>query len=539
MDSIDPLAELETPAPWSPRPDRVETLETHISRLYFVGDRVYKVKKPVDLGFLDFTTLERRRHYCEEEVRLNAPLAPGVCLGVVPIARDRHGKLRVGGEGETVEWAVEMRRLPGDRMLAALLDRGEVDNQMWNELVERLMRFHAEAATGPGVDEHGLPEAVARNVRENFEQTRSLTGTPRPGTCDALSSALHGFLEERAERFLDRFPDLLARRVQTGRIRDGHGDLHAENICFAREGLIIYDRIEFSERFRSGDVACDLAFLAMDLDHAGFPGFSGWLVKRYAHESGDRELAELVPFYKAYRAIVRAKVAGIRLRSLQGEDREHARIEAAGYFQLAAGYELPPALILLCGLPATGKTSVARGLARALRAPLLRSDVRRKVLAGVPSREHSHEALGSGLYSPEMGARTYRSLLEHAVHEVESGHGAIVDATFSTREMRAPFVDAMTRLSCPLRIVWLTASEEQVRSRLELRAQDPDEASDADWQVYLHAKESFEPPTEVPAGTLCALDVSDRSPVDLSGAVLDCLIPAAAKDGWNRSADQA
>jgi aminoglycoside phosphotransferase family enzyme len=189
---MDPLAELATPAPWSPRPEHVRTLETHISRIYFVGERVYKVKKPVDLGFLDFTTLERRKHYCEAEVRLNEPLAPGVCLGVVPIVRDAptaatgNGRLHVGGDGEIVDWAVEMRRLPDERMLSALLDRGEVDNQMWNELVDRLVRFHAEAATGPGIDEHGMPETVARNVRENFEQTRSSSGEPRPGTSETL-----------------------------------------------------------------------------------------------------------------------------------------------------------------------------------------------------------------------------------------------------------------------------------------------------------------------------------------------------------------
>ena len=293
---------------------------------------------------------------------------------------------------------------------------------------------------------------------------------------------------------------------------------------------MIYDRIEFSERFRCGDVASDLAFLAMDLDHAGFPGFGGWVVKRYAQKSGDSEFEHLVPFYKAYRAIVRAKVAGFRMRSLEGEQRERARLEAASYFPARRLVELPPVLVLLCGLPATGKSSVARELARALRAPLLRSDVRRKVLAGVSPREHHPEAFASGIYSPEMGARTYRSLLDHAVHELESGHSAVVDATFSTRAQRAPFVDAMTRLEHPVRIVWLSAPEDLVRSRLADRARHPEEASDADWQVYLRAKQTFEPPTEVPPEALCTLDVTNLAPLDLSGAVLDSLLSLATRD---------
>jgi aminoglycoside phosphotransferase family enzyme/predicted kinase len=515
---------LRDPAAYPFQVGEVGFLETHVSLLFFAGERVYKVKKPVDLGFLDFSTLERRRHFCEEEVRLNRRLAPDTYLGVVEIRRDAAGAVRVGGAGELVEPAVEMRRLPAERMLEALLERGEVDNQLVHALAALLASFHAEAATGPGVDEHGSPEAVAANVRENFEQTRGFAEDKGART---ISRALHAFLERRAERFLAEHRDLLERRVREGRIRDGHGDLHSGNICFPPGRIVIYDCIEFSARYRSSDVACDLAFLAMDLDRLGFRGFGRFLEHEYAEEAGDAGLAELMGFYKEYRAVVRAKVESI-LAADEGADperREAARLSGMRYWHLAASYALPPTLILMCGLPGSGKSWAARELARPFEAVVLSSDVIRKRLAGVPLTERRRGGRGSEeLYSTEMTDRTYRAMLAEAERALASGRTVVADATFASLQRRADFRALARRLGVPFALVHVTASEALVRERMERRRSDEHEVSDADFQVYRLMQRQFQPPDELLSTELVELASGSEPPEEAAARLIDLLL---------------
>lgn len=505
-------------------PTRVSLRETHASYLFFADQRVYKVKKPVNLGFLDFSTLEKRHHFCEEEVRLNRRLAPRIYLGVVPIVRLAGGDLRVAGEGEIIEWAVEMVRLPEERMLDRLLDHGEIDNLQINELVQCLVDFHRQANTGPGVDEYGSPESVSFNVVENFDQTRTFAGAVSSGAL--LSPSLHAFLESRARAFLDTHRSLLSRRVEQGRIRDGHGDLWAGNICYTDDGLVIYDCIEFAERLRCGDVACDLGFLAMDLDSRGYRGFSGYLARRYAEEAHDEELELLLPFYKAYRAMVRAKVAGIRWTETreEGAPSEEARYEAMRYFHLAASYELGPSLVLTCGLPGTGKTWAAREVGRPFEAILARSDVLRKRLAHVPLHQHHREEWQKGLYSSELSDQTYESLLEEADEALADGRTIVVDATFATASRRAPFLELARRHEVPLLILLVTAPEAVVERRMKARRSDPDAVSDADFGIYQAAKEAFEPPDELPAPQVLAAPSESESGEELAARVLDRLL---------------
>lgn len=505
----------------------IEVRETHISLIFLVGERAYKVKKPVDLGFLDFTTLERRRFFCEEEVRLNRRLAPDVYLGVVPVTRASDGHLCLGGPGEVVDWAVEMVRLPEHRMFARLLERGEIDNELMNALALLMADFHAGAPSGPGVDEHGSPAAIARAVDQNFEQIAPFVAAPgrapTSGLC-ALSSEQHVHLRTRARGFLATQRALLERRIANGRIREGHGDLHSENICILDGRPIVYDCIEFSRALRCLDVANDLAFLAMDLDRRGVPAFARYLVRRYAERSRDPELTDLVDFYKGYRAVVRGKVAALTAGALGAQDarREELRREALSYFQLAVGYELPPALVMLCGLPGSGKSFLAPHLARPLRAVLLHSDVRRKALANLEALPGGRAQYGSGSYTPEQRRRTYRALLEDASAALTSRRSVIVDATFSRSEFRAPFVDAAVRLGLPWCIAHITASEEQVRERLaHPRSRG---ASEADLAVYLRAREEFEPPDEVPGGHVLEIRSGAGPPEEASALVVDRLI---------------
>lgn len=485
-------------------PVEVELVQTHLSLVVLAGDRAYKFKKALDLGFVDYTTLDRRRRFCEEEVRLNRRLAPGVYVGVVPITRERDGSLRIDGSGEVVEYAVEMRRLPAGRMLDRLLEAGEIDNQQMDELAQLLAGFHEAAATGGGVDEYGTWDAVAFNVHENFDETAPFVGPAgegAPAGPRTLSPMLHRFLSDAADRFLDRERALIDKRVRERRIRDGHGDLHAGNVCLADSGIIVYDCIEFAPRLRCGDVACDLAFLAMDLDYRGFRGFSRYFVKRYGEHAGDAELGSLITFYKGYRAIVRAKVASIAAADLGlgAEDRERRRLDAFRYFHLAASYELPAVLIVTCGLPASGKSTAAKHLAAPFEAVTLRSDARRKLLAGLPPTRRAGADYGSGIYTPQITELTYESLLAGARAALLDRRSVVVDASFARQAQRAPFAELARELTTPFVLVETTAPEATIRARMRARDRDPSSVSDADLTVYRLMQQAYEPPRELPA----------------------------------------
>ncbi len=526
VDANDPLLDPQT---WPGATGALEYVETHISRLYFTPTRVYKLKKPIQLPFLDYRSLEQRKFFSEEELRLNGRLAPEVYLRVAPLRRDAQGRVRLDGEGETIDWAVEMVRLPARNMLEAVLERGEVDNELMRRIAEFLSEFHGRCERSETIASFGEFEVVERNALDNFT---TLAEHAEGRGVDVLSQRMLEFLRERAVRELERLRPAIARRVAEGRVCDGHGDLHSSNVCLTSRGIVAYDCLEFSAAFRCADTACDLAFLAMDLDFRGFRGFSGVLAREYATRANDPELLEVLPFYKAYRALVRAKVAA--LRAAQNSD-ANMRAEAQRYVHLAASYALGPALILTCGLPASGKTWAASRIAAPFEAAHLSSDVRRKILANVPLERRGGDEFEAGLYTPALKERTYDSLLALArsflaprAAEDASGHEiartVVVDATFPSAERRAPFRELARELRTPFVVVHAFASDELTRKRMLRRSSDPDETSDADWSVYLRAKESFAPPGELPAEQLVALASGALSAEDTTRAVLDRLL---------------
>jgi aminoglycoside phosphotransferase family enzyme len=304
--------------------------ETHISWVVVAGPYAYKLKKPLDLGFLDFSTLERRRAACEDEVRLNRRLSPSVYLGVAWVV-ERDGGYQMGGPGRAVEPATWMRRLP------KLLARGEVDARLVGRIARRVARFHSRAATGPGVDNYGSPDALRSNWDENFAQTAAFVS--RTISADAYSA-----LRAYVERFLSSQRPLLERRVAAGRVRDGHGDLHAASICLEGRRLHIFDCLEFAPRFRCADVAAEVAFLAMDLDHAGRTDLAQAFVDAYVRASGDGELLLVLDFYRCSRAYVRGKVLSLRLDQpgLPPGQREPLVADARRYFEQARAYAGQP-----------------------------------------------------------------------------------------------------------------------------------------------------------------------------------------------------
>ncbi|WP_049824400.1 hypothetical protein [Desulfurivibrio alkaliphilus] len=315
----------------------VELVQTHISYVLLAGDFVYKMKKPVDFGFLDFTELDRRRYYCAEELRLNRRLCPEIYLAVVSLNRAAAGGLALEGSedgpGEPVEYLVKMARLPQEGMMPRIIDRGELTPEHLHLIVHKLVPFYRRADDSPEVRELGGVAAVRFNVEENFQQTVDFVGTP------ALSRERFARIREGSLAFLDR-PELFAARQEAGRVREGHGDLHAANICFAGDQVHIFDCIEFNRRFRCADVAEDIAFLAMDLDFRDLGELSRHFVEYYAHLANDPEVLTMLPFYCCYRAYVRGKINLFTAAEPEVDDttRQQAQQQAARYFALAQCY---------------------------------------------------------------------------------------------------------------------------------------------------------------------------------------------------------
>lgn len=486
-------------------PQSVEFVQTHISMVFIAGDLVFKVKKPVDFGFLDFTTLEKRRHFCEEEVRLNRRLAPDVYLGVAEIREGERGALNLKGEGQIVEYAVVMKRLPQERMLKELLKRGAADIRLMEAVAAKLAAFHVQAATGGEIDEIGGGiDTIRFNHVENFEQTEKYVGL--------IGAGRYRFLRDYVDDFLKRNKKLLFRRVADHHIRDCHGDLHLEHICILDE-IVIFDCIEFNERFRYSDTASEVAFLAMDLDFNGYSDYAQSFVEAYVRHSSDRELVKLLNFYECYRAYVRAKVTSFRLddAALEEDKRSEAASVAGRYYDLAYTYAVrleEPALILVCGLMGTGKSVLARGLAGRLGAEVIRMDVLRKKLLGISPAERRLEPFARGIYSEEITEKTYGQALRQAEELLQKGRSVIIDASFKRRDARRKALETAERLKKAFFVVECVLPEDILRQRLEQRAADIAEPSDGRWEIFQAQKKDFDPVTEMVPGIHIKADTS-------------------------------
>lgn len=480
--------QLLDPAAYAHVPRRVTLVETHISWVFLADDLVFKVKKPVDFGFLDYSTLARRKHWCEEEVRLNRRLCPDAYLGVEPIV-EQSGTLRVGIPGVAIEYAVVMRRLPAGRMLDHLLRVGEVTESLIGRVAKRVAEFHATARQGPEIDQFGTPTAIRLNWDENFEQIQPYVGR-------TISAAHLATIRAFTEGYLDRRADIFARRLVQRRIRDCHGDMRSESICVT-DGLCIFDCIEFSDRLRCGDTASELAFLAMDIDARGRPDLAYWLVDRYIASSGDQELRAVLRFYACYRAFVRGKVQSFRLDQPVARQSAHrtAQRRARHYLQLAWSYARAPdrpLLVLVRGLSGTGKTTLARALAMRLGGEVISSDRVRKELSGLETSARPSSAYGEGIYSPAMSQRTYVRMLELAAESLELGHTAVLDATFRARDERAAALALAKAAGVDHWIVECTLPEAEILRRIRDRVASGEGASDADAAVYLAQRASVE-----------------------------------------------
>jgi len=476
--------------------DAVQVCQTHISAVFLAGPYAYKIKKPADLGFLNFSTLERRRHFCLEEVRLNRRLAPRVYLGVVPICLHQ-GRLTVDGEGEPVEWAVWMERLADDATLLSHLTRGEVTADRIRLLAARIAGFHRGAESGPHVAAAGRWEVVARNARENFEQSTLQVG-------QTVHRSVFQRFQELTEGALEALRPLMDERAARGVPRDTHGDLHSDHVYFfpdrpAPDDLAIVDCMEFSERLRYADPVADAAFLAMDLEFRGRRDLARVFAGAYVDASADSEGLALFPFYSAYRAAVRAKVDGMKAREAEVPASARAAADQSSRAHWLLGLsclEYPirrPCLVLVGGLPGTGKSTLARGLGAAAGFTVIATDHVRKELAGVLPATEASAPFGEGLYTPEWNDRTYAECSRRAAAALSRGQRVVVDASFREEDRRLDFLRLARASGVPGLLFCCQAERDQVRRRLAMRRGD---VSDADWDIYLRAAGAWEQPTQ-------------------------------------------
>ncbi len=494
------------PAAYPHPVDSVELVQTHISYVLLAGEHVYKVKKPVDFGFLDFSTLGKRRYYCRQEVILNARLCPDTYLGVSRI-RDQDGRITVDGAGKVIEYAVHMRRLPAERMMDRLLESAEVTDQMIRRVADRLARFHADAETSVRIAEYG-DWAIRYNWRENVQQWTPYIGRTITPEQDRV-------LQAYGEAFFARKEDVLRRRVDELRIRRVHADLRSDAVCFV-DGICIFDCVEFSRRLSLLDVARDVGFLAMDLDYRDRSDLAKAFVDRYVERSGDGELPEVLDFYACYSACVRGKVEAFLLDQPEVPLRERraAARAARRYFELACHYaqSLPPALLVItCGFTATGKSALARRLTELTGIDVISSDIVRKRLAGLAPSDHRFEPFQRGIYTREFTERTYAALLEEGRERLRRGQSVILDASFLRRGHRRAAARLAVEEGAQFACLQFLASDDAVRKRLDRRLREGGDPSDARWEIYASQKRRFQRPSEVSPERLITVD-TERPP---------------------------
>jgi hypothetical protein len=486
-------------------PAEVELIETHISYVFIAGDIVYKVKKPVSFDFLDFTSLEKRKFYCEEELRLNKRLAPDTYLDVVAISRDSQGNITLGKGIEIIDYAVRMKKLPADRMLKTLFFKGLVDKIIMDNVAEKIADFHQQAQTGGHIDAMGGIKNIRHNQEENFAETVNYINITIP-------EYQYKFIKDYVNKFLFEKKALFKKRVTDHKIRDGHGDLHLEHICVADE-IIIFDCIEFNERFRCGDVAEDVAFLTMDLDFNGYPQHADTFVQSYIKHSGDADLLTLLNFYRCYYAYVRGKVTSLRLDQKEIPEDERLQItkNAAQYFDLAYTYAArldKPALILTAGLMGSGKSYQACALAARLGAEIIRTDLLRKELFNIKYLDRRYEDFGQGIYSDDTSRLVYDKVYDLAGQKIKQGKAVIIDASFKKRVERQKAMQLAQKFGVHFYILECTCSDEIVKNRLEKRIQENDNASDGRWELFQEQKNDFDAINEVAANCYFKIDTS-------------------------------
>ncbi|MGQ0577948.1 MAG: bifunctional aminoglycoside phosphotransferase/ATP-binding protein [Betaproteobacteria bacterium] len=480
---------LRNPACYSHPVGLIRIIETHISYVVLTGTFAYKIKKSVNFGFLDFTTLEKRRFFCEEELRLNARLAPEIYLDVVPISGTQEAP-RLGNGADVIEYAVRMREFPQQALADRVLASGDLTSRHIDNLAARVAEFHLRTECSGENDGYGAPEMILAFARQNFSQIRALP-------LQAAQLRLVDEIEAWSRREHSRLCEVFVQRKREGRVRECHGDLHLGNIVLIEDAPRLFDCIEFNPNLRWIDVMNEVAFLVMDLQGAGRNDFARRFLNAYLEATGDYAGLQVLRYYCVYRAMVRAKVLLMRAgqQGCTPEDRASTTALCRRYLSVAASYAQPSRgfVLITHGFSGSGKTTLSQPLLELSGAIRVRSDIERKRIHGLAPKERAGSGIAEGLYRPDATESTYRRLLDLARIIVEAGNGVIVDATFLQHWQREMFRALATRAGIPFLIVDFTAGEAQLRERIRARSEQGDDASDADLVVLEHQLRTNEP----------------------------------------------
>lgn len=471
------IAALQNPALYPHPVEGFQVIETHISWVLLTGPFAYKIKKPMNFGFLDFTDLDKRRYFCGEELRLNQRLTEGLYLDVLPITGTESAP-QLGGDGPTIEYALKMRQFPQSQLLSAVQARGELTPAHIDALALQIADFHG--STPAVAENHPLcsPPAIVAPMRQNFEQIRPLL-------TDAADLRQLDALEAWVEASIARLTPLLAKRAEMGAIRECHGDIHLGNTALLDGEVVLFDCIEFNEEFRLIDIALDAAFLAMDLEDRGLKALSRRFVSAWLEHSGDYDALELLNLYKSHRALVRAKVALFSLAHQSDAVQKAATLrQYRNYANLAESYSAIPSpfLAITSGVSAVGKSHVALRLVEALGAIRLRSDVERKRLFGEQAQADKG-VLRAGIYSPEATSATYQRLHQLADSALHAGFPVVLDAAYLKRDQRAAAWQIAEHNGAPFLILDCQAPQEVIATWLQQRQAEGRDPSDATLEV--------------------------------------------------------
>ena len=452
-----------------PVADNIELVQTHVSYVLLTGDYAYKLKKSVNFGFLDYSTLEKRKHFLDAEISLNSAIAPELYLEVIPITQEGE-KFILNGSGKPVAYTLKMRQFPQENLFINLFDAGKLSIEKMEELGKIVAEFHKNAVTNEYISSFGKVEKIRQAFDENYAQTQGYIG--RAQTQEQLTAT-----QAYTDNFFAEREDLFNSRINNNKIKECHGDLHLKNICLWQDKIQLFDRIEFNEPFRFVDVIYDVAFAMMDLEAKGKQDFANAFLNTYLEETGDWEGLPLLPLYLSRQAYVRAKVTSFLLDdpAIPETVKQEASQTATNYYKQAWEYTQRKSgkLILMSGLSGSGKTTVAKTIARNTGAIHIRSDAVRKHIAGI-----ALEATGSDtIYTPQMNQKTYDRLLELGVMLVQEGFTVILDAKYDRIDYRHKVIDAIKLHNISLQIIHCTAPLEVLRDRLNQRSGDISDAT--------------------------------------------------------------
>lgn len=508
------IGSLQNPDLYDHPVEKFEVIETHISWVVLTGSIVYKIKKPVNFGFLDFSTLEKRHLYCKEELRLNRRLAPELYLGVVSINGSEQ-QPEINGQGVAIEYAVKMKQFPQSTQLDRILAEQGIDNDIMDKLASTVAQFHLSINATTSDSEFGDYEHIAQPMLENFTHIRSSLSDP-----DVYLQL--DKLEQWTKRQLNELSEDIIRRKKQGFVRECHGDMHLRNIALWNNEILIFDCIEFNKNFYWIDVISEIAFLVMDLEDRQYNARAQRFLNSYLEITGDYAGLRLLRFYKVYRALVRAKVDALRVGQEKTGTNEYQQTidDFLQYLNLAASYTQPeqPCLLVNFGLSGSGKSVGTRTLLDNFPAIQLRSDVERKRLFKSDLLENASVGVGESIYTEEATRATYKHLHDIAECLLKAGYSVVIDAANLKRWQRQEFSELATSLGVPHFILAYSAPVETLQQRVIERAEKGDDVSDATLNVLQHQLETYEVLSDTEKVNCIAIDTTNKLDV---GAILE------------------